>query len=83
MATDVLVVQEARVSAAMVLTYQQTSNIRLALVGSKTVDHSDVVGASPVGPAATTSSFATQHLASVDGAKQTTARRDEKHLSFS
>ena len=29
--------------------YRQTSNIRRALVGNKIVDHSDVVGASPVG----------------------------------
>ena len=29
------------------------------LVGNKTVDHSDVVGASPVGAAPTTSSFST------------------------
>ena len=45
------------------------------------VDHSDVVSASPVGAAPTTSSFLTYHLASMDWAK-TTARWDEKHLSF-
>ena len=39
--------------------YRQVSNIRHTLVGNKTVDHSDVVGASPVGPAPTTSSFST------------------------
>ena len=39
--------------------YRKTSNIRRALVGNKIVDHSDVVGASPVGAAPTTSSFAT------------------------
>ena len=44
-------------------------------------DHSDVVGASPVGAAPTTASFSTQHLASMDWAK-TTARQDEKHLSL-
>ena len=32
-------------------------------MGNKIVDHSDVVGASPVGAAPTTSSFSTQHLA--------------------
>ena len=32
-------------------------NIRRALIGNKIVDHSDVVGASPVGAAPTTSSF--------------------------
>ena len=40
-------------------TYHQVSNIRRTLVGNKIVDHSDVVGASPVGAAPTTSSFST------------------------
>ena len=62
---------------AMVVYYCQISNISRSLVGN-TVDHSDVVGASPVGAAPTTSSFSTQHLASMDWAK-TTARLDEKH----
>ena len=39
--------------------YRKTSNIRRTLVGNKTVDHSDVVRASPVGAAPTTSSFST------------------------
>ena len=39
--------------------YRNTSNIRRTLVGNKIVDHSDVVGASPVGAAPTTSSFST------------------------
>ena len=39
------------------LNYRQVSNIRRTLVGNKIVDHSDVVGASPVGAAPTTSSF--------------------------
>ena len=39
--------------------YRQFSNIRRTLVGNKIVDHSDVVGASPVGAAPTTSSFST------------------------
>ena len=38
---------------------RQVSNIRRTLVGNKIVDHSDVVGASPVGAAPTTSSFST------------------------
>ena len=58
-----------------------TSDIRRTLVGNTIVDHSDVVGASPVGAAPTTSSFSSKHLASMDWAK-TTARRDEKKLSF-
>ena len=37
--------------------YRQVSNIRNTLVGNKIVDHSDVVGASPVSAAPTTSSF--------------------------
>ena len=40
-------------------TYRKVSNIRRTLVGNKIVDHSDVVGASPVGAATTTSSFST------------------------
>ena len=39
--------------------YRQVSNISPTLVGNKNVDHSDVVGASPVGAAPTTSSFST------------------------
>ena len=39
--------------------YCQVSNIRRTLVGNLIVDHSDVVGASPVGAAPTTSSFST------------------------
>ena len=39
--------------------YRQVSNIRRTSVGNKIDDHSDVVGASPVGAAPTTSSFST------------------------
>ena len=39
--------------------YRKTSNISHTLVGNKIVDHSDVVGASPVGAAPTTTSFST------------------------
>ena len=41
------------------MSYRQFSNIRRTLVGNKIVDHSDVVGASPVGAAPTTSSCST------------------------
>ena len=41
------------------LNYRKTSNIRRTLVGNKIVNNSDVVGASPVGAAPTTSSFST------------------------
>ena len=50
--------------------YRKTSNIKCTLVGNKIVDHSDVVGASPVGAAPTTASFSTWHLASRDSAKK-------------
>ena len=39
--------------------YRKTSNISHTLVCNKIVDHSDVVGASPVGAAPTTSSYLT------------------------
>ena len=39
--------------------YRQTSNIKRTFVGNLIVDHSDVVGALPVGAAPTTSSFST------------------------
>ena len=39
--------------------YRKTSNISRTLVSSKIVDNSDVVGASPVGAAPTTSPFST------------------------
>ena len=39
--------------------YRKSSNIRFTLAGNKIVDHSDVVGASPIGAAPTTSSFST------------------------
>ena len=42
------------------------------LVNNKIVDHPDVVGASPVGAAPTTSSFLTWHLASRDSEKTAT-----------
>ena len=39
--------------------YRQVANIRRTVVDNKIVDHSDVVGTSPVGAAPTTSSFST------------------------
>ena len=39
------------------ITYRQLSNIRRTIVGNEIVDHSDVVGASPVGAAPTTPSY--------------------------
>ena len=43
-----------------------TSNPKYKTHLSKTVDHSDVIGATPVGAAPTTPSVSTQHLASMD-----------------
>ena len=54
------------------MNYRKTLDIRRTLGGNKIVDHSDVVGASPVGAAPTTSSFSTWHLASRDSAKEAT-----------
>ena len=42
---------------AALITTCQVSNISRTLVGNQIVDHSDVVEASPVGAAPTTSSF--------------------------
>ena len=39
--------------------YRQTANISHTLTSNTIVDHSDVVGAKPVGAAPTTSSFST------------------------
>ena len=43
----------------LIMYYRKTSNISRTLVGNKLVDNSEVVGASPVGAAQTTSSFST------------------------
>ena len=43
----------------LAVNYRKTSNISHTIVGNKIVDNSDVVGASPVGTAPTTSSFST------------------------
>ena len=51
--------------------YHQTSNISCILGGNNVADHSDVVGASPVDAAPTTSSFSTYHLVSMVWAKTT------------
>ena len=41
---------------------RQTPNVSRALVGNKIADHSDVVGASPVGATPNTYSLSTKHL---------------------
>ena len=46
-------------SVCVIYIYYQTSNISHTRVGDTIVDHSDVVGASPVGTTPTTSSFST------------------------
>ena len=45
--------------STLALLLQKISNISRTLVGNEIVDNSDVVGASPVGAAPTTSSFST------------------------
>ena len=49
----------AILSSSGEMSYRQVSNIRRTLIGTKIVDNSDVVGASPVGAAPTTSSLST------------------------
>ena len=46
-------------SLYFIMSYRKISDISHTLVGNKIIDHSDVVGASPVGAAPTTSSFST------------------------
>ena len=49
--------------------YRQTSNLSRTLVGNTIVDHSDLVGASPVGAAPTTSPFSISYPAAKDCTK--------------
>ena len=63
------------------MNYRETSNISRTRVDSKIIDDSDVVGASTVGAAPTTSSFSTEHLASMDWPRAT-ARRDDNHFNL-
>ena len=46
--------------------YRKIYDMIRTLVGNEIVSHSDVVEASPVGASPTTSSFLTDHLASID-----------------
>ena len=57
--TSFLPQQKASKQKLFEITYRQVCNIRRTLVSNKIVDNSDVVGASPVGAAPTTSSFST------------------------
>ena len=61
--------------------YRKIYNISRILVGNEIVNHTNVVGASPVGAAPTTCLFSTQHMASMDWANITTGW-NEKHFSF-
>ena len=69
------------IDAGTICAYHQLYNTRGTLEGNKSVGHPDVVAASPVGAAPTTSSFPVLHLASMDWV-QTTARGDKNHLNF-
>ena len=53
--------------------YPQTFDISRTFVGNEIVKHSDIIGASPIGAATTTSWFSAQHMAAIDWA-ETTAR---------
>ena len=55
----VVVTRQSLSSIILNYDYRKSSNIRRTFVGNKIVDQSDVVGASPVGAAPTTSSFST------------------------
>ena len=57
--TDFLALVWCFVQSCIYVYYRQISNLRHTLIGNKIVDHSDVVDASPVGAAPTTSSFST------------------------
>ena len=50
---------QSHIFRSFFMAYGQIPNIRHTLIGNKFVDHSDVVGASPVGAAPTTPSFST------------------------
>ena len=50
---------QIKTATATYLMYRQASNIKRTLVGNKIINHSDVVGASPVGAAPAISSFST------------------------
>ena len=60
-------------------TYCQTSNLSGTLVGNKIADHSDVVGASPVGSTPTKTSFLTLDF---NGLNKDNWIQDVKHLSL-
>ena len=57
--------------------YRHVYNIRRTLVGNNILDHSDVVGASPVGAAPTISSFSIWHLAFIGLGKDSCKTRRE------
>ena len=61
--------------------YRQTSSTRHTFVGNIIAAHLDVVGASPIGAAPTTSLFSTYHLILIDCTK-TTGKQNEMHLSL-
>ena len=54
-----LIIRWHVIHQTLAFTYHKTSNISRTIVGNNIVNHSDVVGASPVGAAPTTSSFST------------------------
>ena len=65
------------ITSSNFIMYRQPSDISRTSTGNKTVDHSDVVGASPVGTAPSTSSFSTKHLVSMIELRQ---RQDKTRM---
>ena len=59
MLTSLWLVSHEACHGTQPMQYRQVSNIRRTLIGNEIVDNSDVVGASPVGAAPTTSSLST------------------------
>ena len=58
--TELLIANMTEMTTVWVIgNYRQISNIRRTIVGNTLADNSDVVGASPIGTAPTTSSFST------------------------
>ena len=64
------------------LMYRQISNTSHTFVGNWIVDHSDVVGAAPVGAAPSTSSFSTWYMASKDWAKTANCKTRRETFKF-
>ena len=63
-------------------TYCQTSDVRRTLVGNKIVDHSDVVGASPVGAAASNCIFIIDLITGFNGLGKDNIKTRKESFQF-